>query len=67
MAKLEKAEAKVLRREEQLRQAEASLKSAHVQKEQASSELKAAQENAVPKQQENLPGGKLLCSCSPRT
>ena len=56
MAKMRKAKAKVQKCEEQLRQAEASLHAAHAEEEEASSELKAAQENAVPKQQEPPPG-----------
>ena len=56
MAKMRKAKAKVQKCEEQLRQAEASLYAAHAEEEEASSELKAAQENAVPKQQELPPG-----------
>ena len=53
---MRKAKAKVQKCEEQLRQAEASLYAAHAEEEEASSELKAAQENAVPKQQELPPG-----------
>ena len=56
MAKMRKAKAKVQKCEEQLRQAEESLYAAHAEEEEASSELKAAQENAVPKQQEVPPG-----------
>ena len=56
MAKMRKAKAKVQKCEEQLRQAEASLHAAHAEEEEASSELKAAQDNAVPKQQELPPG-----------